>query len=111
MRFCQLRGTGGKDHLGANPLRFRVFDAEEAAVEIDDGFADRLCPSHDCICLHIHNEQADGSIPEQHDFQKSNPDQYLYMHRHVIPELQEMGVDDATINQLFIDNPRRFFGG
>ena len=78
---------------------------------IDDGYADRLCPSHDCICLHIHNEQADGTIPEEHDFTKSNPDQYLYMKRHVIPQLREMGVDEKIINQLFIDNPRRFFGG
>ena len=78
---------------------------------IDDGFADRLCPSHDCICLHIHNELPDGSIPEQHDFTRSNPDQYLYMKRNVIPELQSMGVDDSVITQLFVDNPRRFFGG
>lgn len=78
---------------------------------IDDGFADRLCPSHDCICLHIHNELPDGSIPEEHDFTLSNPDQYLYMKRQVIPELQAMGVDDATITSLFVDNPRRFFGG
>jgi phosphotriesterase-related protein len=78
---------------------------------IDDGFADRLCPSHDCICLHIHNEQADGSIPEEHDFMRSNPDQYLYMKRHVIPELQSMGVGDEVIMTLFVDNPRRFLGG
>ena len=32
----------------------------------------------DCICLHIHNEQADGTIAKQHDFHKSNPDQYLF---------------------------------
>jgi len=54
---------------------------------MDMGYAERLCPSHDCICLHIHNEQADGSIPAEHAFTASNPDQYLYMHRHVIPEL------------------------
>jgi phosphotriesterase-related protein len=78
---------------------------------IDDGYGDRLCPSHDCICLHIHNERADGTIPQEHDFTKGNPDQYLYMKRHVIPQLQEMGVDEKTINQLFIDNPRRFFSG
>lgn len=78
---------------------------------IDDGYGDRLCPSHDCICLHIHNEQADGTIPAMHDFQKHNPDQYLYMQRHVIPDLQSLGVADADINKLFIDNPRNFFAG
>ncbi|MFT5389838.1 MAG: phosphotriesterase-related protein [Gammaproteobacteria bacterium] len=76
---------------------------------IDDGFADRLCPSHDCMCLHLHKERADGTIPDQHEFTDRNPDQYLYIHRHVIPDLLEMGVSEATVNGLFVDNPRRFF--
>ena len=71
----------------------------------------KLAACASCICLHIHNERPDGTIPDEHDFTRSNPDQYLYMQRHVIPELQAMGVDDAGITQLFVDNPRRFFGG
>lgn len=78
---------------------------------LDDGYGDRLCPSHDCICLHLHNERPDGSVPEQHDFALGNPDQYLYMHRHVIPQLRELGAGDADIHTLFVDNPRRFFEG
>ena len=78
---------------------------------MDMGYSERLCPSHDCICLHIHNEQADGSIPAEHAFTASNPDQYLYMHRHVIPELLQMGATQADIDMLFIDNPRRLFEG
>jgi phosphotriesterase-related protein len=78
---------------------------------MDLGYGERLCPSHDCICLHIHNEQADGSIPAEHAFTASNPDQYLYMHRHVIPELLQMGATQADIDMLFIDNPKRLFDG
>ena len=78
---------------------------------MDMGYAERLCPSHDCICLHIHNAQADGSIPAEHAFTASNPDQYLYMHRHVIPELLQMGATQADIDMLFIDNPKRLFEG
>lgn len=78
---------------------------------MDMGYGERLCPSHDCICLHIHNEQPDGSIPEEHAFTASNPDQYLYMHRHVIPALLEMDASQADIDMLFIDNPRRLFEG
>jgi phosphotriesterase-related protein len=78
---------------------------------MDMGYAERLCPSHDCICLHIHNEQADGSIPAEHAFTASNPDQYLYMHRHVIPELLQMGATQTDIEMLFIDNPKRLFEG
>ena len=76
---------------------------------IDMGYGDRLCPSHDCICLHIHKEQPDGTIPEEHDFFKSNMDQYLYIHRHVIPDLLEMGITEEQVQQLFVDNPRQFF--
>ena len=78
---------------------------------IDMGYADRLCPSHDCICLHVFKENPDGTMPEEHEFTRSNVDQYLYIHRHVIPDLMEMGVDEATVRTLFVDNPRRFFGG
>ena len=73
------------------------------------GYGDGLCPSHDCICLHIHKEQPDGTIPEEHDFFKSNMDQYLYIHRHVIPDLLEMGITEEQVQQLFVDNPRQFF--
>ena len=78
---------------------------------IDDGYGDRLCPAHDCICLHIHKERPDGTIPQEHEFTRSNVDQYLYIHRHVIPGLKEMGVNDQTIEGLFVDNPKAFFSG
>ena len=78
---------------------------------IEDGYAERLCPAHDCICLHILNERADGTLPEEHALALRNPDGYLYMHRHVIPELKSMGVGDAVIETLFVDNPQRFFTG
>ncbi len=75
---------------------------------IDDGYTERLCPSHDCICLSVLKQREDGSMPD-HPF--SIPHQFLYMKQEVIPELQEMGVSDATIDTLFIDNPRRFLSG
>ncbi|MCB1740104.1 MAG: phosphotriesterase-related protein [Gammaproteobacteria bacterium] len=78
---------------------------------IDMGHAERICPSHDCICLHLHKEQNDGSIAEQHEFYLRNPDQYLFIHRHVLPELRDMGVSEQTIQGMFVDNPRRFFSG
>jgi phosphotriesterase-related protein len=78
---------------------------------MDDGYGDRLCPAHDCICLHIHKENPDGSIPEEHEFQRSNPEQYLYIKRFVIPDLMEMGATEADVHTLFVDNPRRFLTG
>ena len=78
---------------------------------IDSGYEDRLCPSHDCICLAVIKENADGSMPESHEFELHNPDQFLYIKRHVIPDLIELGVPESTIQTLFVDNPRRFFSG
>ena len=78
---------------------------------IDAGFEDRLCPSHDCICLAVLKENPDGSMPEEHEFARHNHHAYLYIKREVIPDLKEMGVNDKTINTLFVDNPKRFFAG
>ena len=78
---------------------------------IDEGYGDRLCPAHDCICLHIHKEQPDGTIPDEHEFQRHNPEQYLYIKRFVIPDLLELGATEAQVQTLFVDNPRRFLFG
>ena len=78
---------------------------------IDLGYTDQLCPSHDCVCLHIFKENPDGSMPDEHQFKRFNVDEFQYIHRHVIPDLLEMGVDEATVRALFVDNPRRYFGG
>jgi phosphotriesterase-related protein len=78
---------------------------------IDLGYADRLCPSHDCICLHLHKEQPDGTILDEHEFMLRNPDQYLYIHHHVLPRLRDMGVEESAIETMFVANPRRFLAG
>lgn len=78
---------------------------------IDAGYEGRLCPSHDCICLAVMKENPDGSMPEEHEFARHNVDQYLYIKRHVIPDLLEMGVTRKTVDNLFIENPKRFFSG
>lgn len=78
---------------------------------IDAGYEDRLCPSHDCICLAVMKENPDGSMPEEHEFARHNVDQYLYIKRHVIPDLLEMGVAQKTVDNLFTENPKRFFSG
>ena len=78
---------------------------------IDRGHVQRLCPSHDCICLAVMKENVDGTMPDAHEFFHRNPDQFLYMHNHVIPQLLEMGVEPSVLDTLFVDNPRRFLVG
>ncbi len=50
-------------------------------------------------------------MPHEYEFSLRNPHKYLYMKRKVIPELQEMGVSNAAIDTLFVENPRRFLSG
>jgi len=78
---------------------------------IDAGYENHLCLSHDCVCLFPFKENPDGTMPRHNECTEHNPDQLLYMKRKVIPALMEMGVTKKTIETLFVDNPRRFFGG
>lgn len=78
---------------------------------IDAGYKDRLCLSHDCVCLFPFKENSDGSMPKHNECVAHNPDQLLYIKRNVIPSLLKMGVSETIIDTLFIENPRKFFGG
>ena len=40
-----------------------------------------------------------------------NPDGYNFITRNVLPRLKESGVSDEVINQIMVENPRRFFEG
>lgn len=75
---------------------------------IDEGFAHRLCPSHDGTILFSMAEDP-GTKEEEH--LEQNPYGFLYMKEVVIPMLSKMGVNQKTINKMFIDNPRTFFEG
>ena len=102
-------------YLGLDRYPGRYVSAHMRTVTLkrlmDDGYGDKLCPAHDCICLHVHKEQPDGTIPEEHEFTRMNPEQYLYINRFVIPDLKEMGATEEDIKTLFVDNPRRFLAG
>ena len=73
---------------------------------IDAGFAHRLMLSHDwSTTVTVANEQV---RQERHRY---NPDAYCFIFRKVLPKLREMGVSEDTLNQIMVDNPRRFFEG
>jgi phosphotriesterase-related protein len=75
---------------------------------IDAGFARRLCPSHDGIVLGVVSGDFEHAESERLEY---NPHGYLYIKRVVLPQLEEMGVPEATLHSLFVDNPRSFFDG
>ena len=41
----------------------------------------------------------------------TNPDNYLFISRNVLPLLLELGASQDQVDALMIDNPRRFFEG
>ena len=78
---------------------------EVAKQLIDAGYAHRIMLSHD------------SSVPRtmptpesQEDRRQFNPDGYLFITRRVLPRLRELGASEADVQQIMVENPRRFFG-
>ena len=73
---------------------------------IEAGWGHRIMLGHDwSVTLSI----ASAEMQEQR--QRYNPDGYLFITRRVIPRLKELGATDADIENIFVNNPRRFFNG
>ena len=60
----------------------------------------------------------DYSVPKarngaeiQEERRRANPDGYNFIGRYVLPRLKELGATDGDINQIMVENPRRFFEG
>jgi phosphotriesterase-related protein len=71
---------------------------------IDAGFGHRIMLGHD------HSIPRAQPTQQLRDERRNyNPDGYLFITRKVLPYLSELGVSDGDINQIMVDNPRRFF--
>ena len=71
---------------------------------IDAGFSHRIMLSHD--------HDIPRALPTQKlrdERQDYNPDGYLFITRHVLPYLLELGASVEDINRIMVENPRRFF--
>jgi phosphotriesterase-related protein len=79
--------------------------AQTLAALIRAGAGDRLMVSHDWSVLGV-SRTSDPRASRAH-----NPDGWLYAKRKLFPRLLELGVTQAQIDALNIDNPRRFLGG
>ncbi|HEY5869639.1 MAG TPA: hypothetical protein VI542_29425 [Candidatus Tectomicrobia bacterium] len=42
---------------------------------------------------------------------RANPEGYTFIPRRVLPRLKELGASDHDIQQITVENPRRFFEG
>ncbi len=79
---------------------------ETAKKLIDAGFGHRIMLSHDwSVSLLIANREMQAQRMQY------NPDGYLFIPRRVVPRLQELGATEQDVQNIFVNNPRRFFEG
>jgi phosphotriesterase-related protein len=73
---------------------------------IDAGYCHRIMLSHDYSVPKARHGEA-----VQEERRRANPDGYNFISRRVLPRLKELGVSDQDIQQIMVENPRRFFEG
>jgi phosphotriesterase-related protein len=103
----ELADTGailGMDRFGIdlfNPTAERV---RTIADLCDRGYADRMVLSHDASCY------MDWFGPDPEALRGMTPNwNYRHISDDVLPALRALGVTDAHIDQMLIDNPERYF--
>ncbi|MBM3222271.1 MAG: hypothetical protein FJZ47_00485 [Candidatus Tectomicrobia bacterium] len=73
---------------------------------MDAGYTHRLMLSHDYSV-----PKAPYGAEVQEARRLANPDGYNFIARRVFPRLQALGAADQDIQQIMVENPRRFFEG
>jgi phosphotriesterase-related protein len=91
----------GMDRFG---LDLAISGDDRIAIVVEmvrRGYAERMVLSHDASC-HIDwiDPALAAAMPDWH---------YLHLHDDVLPALRERGVTEAQIDQMLVDNPRRYF--
>jgi phosphotriesterase-related protein len=73
---------------------------------VEQGFGDRVVVAHD--------DPVWAGLLSAEDQQRhidANPDGISFIHRHVLPRLRELGLDEATVRRIMVDNPARWLFG
>ena len=72
---------------------------------LDAGFGDHMMLSHDW------NVVLTRVVSPGFPTREENPDGYLWITRAVLPRLRAAGTPEDVIQQMMVDNPRRYFEG
>jgi len=82
-------------------------DRTQTAMKlVSDGYGKRIMLGHDwSVTLSIDSKE--GQVSRK----LSNPDGYLFITRKVLPRLKELGASQEQIDDIMVNNPRRFFEG
>jgi phosphotriesterase-related protein len=86
----------GIDHF--NPLEDRI---RTLLALLDEGYADRIHLSHDAACF------MDFMVGDPF-FANEKPD-YLLISSEVVPALLQRGATQEQVDQMMVENPKRFF--
>lgn len=91
--------------LGFDRFNIPHFNPDEDRIRtllalLEEGYGDRIHLSHDAACF------MDFMVGDP-NFADERPD-YLHLSRTILPQLLARGVTQAQIDELMVDNPRRF---
>jgi phosphotriesterase-related protein len=104
MELADTGATLGMDRFGLdvfNPTENRVATIVALA---ERGYADRMVLAHDASCF------IDWFGGAHDDVRATMPNwNYLHIGNDVLPALRAAGVSEDQINQMLVDNPRRYF--
>jgi len=92
----------GMDRFGVDVLLPTENRATVVAELCRRGFADKMVLSHDAAC---YLDWIPGELPPP-GFKNWN---YLHISKDVIPLLKRKGVTETQIDQMLVENPRRYF--
>jgi phosphotriesterase-related protein len=91
----------GMDRFGVDFYRPFEERVEMVAELIRRGYGDRMALAHDASCYF------DWTEPRM--LEAAPNWNYLHITKDVLPALRDRGVEDAAIETLLVDNPRRWF--
>ncbi|MQY09549.1 phosphotriesterase family protein [Actinomadura macrotermitis] len=103
----ELADTGailGMDRFGLDLLNPTASRIATIAALCERGYTDRMVLSHDASCY------MDWFGPDPEMLRAMAPNwNYRHIGDDVLPALRELGVSDAQLDQMLVDNPRRYF--
>jgi phosphotriesterase-related protein len=100
----EIADTGAA--LGFDRFNIPHFNPDEKRIEtllqlLEQGYADRIHLSHDAAAWY-------DFMQHNPPFANERPD-YLHIEREVLPKLRERGVTEGQLDELLVENAKRFF--
>ncbi|MFD0684659.1 phosphotriesterase family protein [Actinomadura fibrosa] len=103
----ELADTGailGMDRFGLDVINPTADRVDTVVALCERGYADRMVLSHDASCF------IDWFGPDPETLRSMAPNwNYRHISDDVLPVLRERGVTEAQLDQMLVENPRRYF--